>query len=59
MDLSPMWLKNNLENLFNLMPRHLREVLKMEDSKIHQLVCILTLINYFYLVPWLLKILGE
>jgi hypothetical protein len=36
MDLSFMGLKNNLKTLFNLMPRHLREVLKMEDSKIHQ-----------------------
>jgi hypothetical protein len=34
MDISPMWLKNNLKPLFLLMPRRLEKVLKLEGSKI-------------------------
>jgi hypothetical protein len=59
MDLSSMWLKNDLKTLFILMPRHLKEVLKMEDSKICQLVCILTLTNCFIWFHDFLTIPGE
>jgi hypothetical protein len=34
MDLSSMWLKNNLKTLFILMPRDHEEVFKMDGSKI-------------------------